>query len=76
MDNENIEPGRRNLVISLEDIEKAMVLYDESLDTLYIEIPQTDVEEAILLENDIGIRIKGNKLVGIIVYNVSKRTGK
>lgn len=76
MDNTDTISEKRDLVISLDDIEKAMVLYDESLDTLYIEVPQTDAEEAILLENDIGIRIKGNRVVGIIVYNVSKRTGR
>ncbi|ADM27920.1 conserved hypothetical protein [Ignisphaera aggregans DSM 17230] len=76
MGNTDTISEKRDLVISLDDIEKAMVLYDESLDTLYIEVPQTDAEEAILLENDIGIRIKGNRVVGIIVYNVSKRTGR
>jgi len=76
MDNTDTISEKRDLVISLDDIEKAIVLYDESLDTLYIEVPQTDAEEAILLENDIGIRIKGNRVVGIIVYNVSKRTGR
>jgi len=76
MNNTDTISEKRDLVISLDDIEKAMVLYDESLDTLYIEVPQTDAEEAILLENDIGIRIKGNRVVGIIVYNVSKRTGR
>ncbi len=76
MNNTDTALRKRDLVINLDDIEKALVLYDESLDTLYIEVPQIDAEEAILLENDIGIRIKENRVVGIIVYNVSKRTGR
>ncbi|MEM4775549.1 MAG: DUF2283 domain-containing protein [Sulfolobales archaeon] len=64
-------------VFVLENIDKVLVDYDRNTDTLNIVFGEgsEEAEEAILVENDVGYRIKDNRVVGITIYNLLKRFG-
>jgi len=64
-------------VFVLENIDKVLVDYDRNTDTLNIVFGEgsEEAEEAILVENDVGYRIKDNKVIGITIYNLLKRFG-
>ncbi|MEM1610861.1 MAG: DUF2283 domain-containing protein [Sulfolobales archaeon] len=51
--------------------------YDRSADTLYINFGDEveEVDEAILVGEDIVVRIKNNEIVSITINNFSKRVG-
>jgi uncharacterized protein YuzE len=66
----------RNLPIA--DIKNIWFEYDSRNDILYINFGY-DVEEAdeeILLENDIVVRLKGGSIIGMTVFDFSKKIGK
>jgi len=51
--------------------------YDRSADTLYINFGEDveEVDEAILVSEDIVVRIKGGFIVSITINNFSKKAG-
>ncbi len=66
--------GREFIVADLEDL---WFEYDRSGDTLYINFGEDveDVDEALLIGEDVVVRIKNNKIVSITVNNFSKKAG-
>ncbi len=72
-----MEQKSRILEISLEDLESLWFEYDNQNDILYINFGK-DVEEAdesILTESNIVIRIKGNRVVSLMVFDFMRRIG-
>jgi uncharacterized protein YuzE len=69
---ESLRRARRLIV---EDIDKLWIEYDKQNDILYINIGLEEADESIMLDNDIIIRLRGDKLVGIVVNDFSKRAG-
>ncbi len=61
----------------MADIERIWFDYDKQNDILYINFGHNleDADESIMTENDIVIRIKDNRIVGITVFDFSKRVG-
>ncbi len=66
--------GREFIVADLENL---WIEYDRSGDTLYINFGEDveDVDEALLIGEDVVVRIKNNKIVSITVNNFSKKAG-
>lgn len=61
----------------IENIEKLWLEYDSRNDILYINFGY-DIEEAdeeLLLENEVVVRIKNDKVVSITIFNFSSRIG-
>lgn len=71
MNNEKIGEYR------VSDLEKLWLEYDSRNDILYINFGYDieDADEEILLENDVVIRIKSRRVVGITVINFSEKIG-
>ncbi|PWV37754.1 MAG: hypothetical protein DJ555_00640 [Desulfurococcaceae archaeon] len=66
--------GREFIVSDLEDM---WLEYDRSSDILYINFGDDveDIDEALLVGEDIIVRIKGGRLVSITINNFSKKAG-
>jgi len=60
------EPGNRKVLLDIDMLEKATIVYDSTTDTLHINLSEEEAEEVTLLENNIIVRIKDGKLVGAI----------
>jgi uncharacterized protein YuzE len=57
--------------------DKVDVEYDESSDVLYIAFsPETAADDSELTDNDVLIRYKGNKIIGLTVLHFSERQRK
>lgn len=69
------ESMRRARRVVVEDIEKLWIEYDKHNDILYINFGLEDADESIMLDNDVIIRLRGDKLVGIVINEFSKRAG-
>ncbi len=61
----------------MADIERIWFDYDKQNDILYINFGYNleEADESIMTENNIVIRIKDNRIVGITVFDFSKRVG-
>ncbi|NOZ31279.1 MAG: DUF2283 domain-containing protein [Crenarchaeota archaeon] len=55
------------------DLTKMWIEYDKQNDILYLIFGDEEPDESIMLENDIVLSLKGDKLVGISIYNFSRR---
>ena len=61
-------------VVSLEQID---VLYDKDRDVLYISFgPLQEADDSELLENDVIVRYKGQKVIGLTILSFSKRSSQ
>ncbi len=65
--------NRKKLVLYLDELERAFVQYDESSDTLYINLSDEEADEVLLLENNIVVRVKGGRVIGLTVLELSRR---
>ena len=62
------------VVANLEQID---VLYDKDRDVLYISFgPPQEADDSELLENDVIVRYKGEKVVGLTVLSFSRRSSR
>lgn len=61
----------------IEDVEKIVFEYDKQSDILYIHFtdPSEDAEEALMTENEIIIRIKGERILSMTILDFSKKSG-
>ncbi len=64
---------RKKLVLYLDELEQALVQYDESSDTLYINLSDEEADEILLLENNIVVRAKDGRVIGLTVLELSRR---
>jgi len=55
------------------DLTKMWIEYDKQNDILYLIFGDEEPDESIMLEDDIVLSLKGDKLVGISIYNFSRR---
>ncbi len=69
------EGMRRARRVVVEDLEKLWIEYDKHNDILYINFGLEDADESIMLDNDVIIRLREGKLVGIVINEFSKRAG-
>ncbi|MCE4617723.1 MAG: DUF2283 domain-containing protein [Desulfurococcales archaeon] len=61
----------------MASIERIWFEYDKQNDILYINFGYDleEADESILTENDIVVRIKEGRIVGLTVFNFSQRVG-
>lgn len=62
---------------TVRDIDKLWLEYDSRNDILYINFGYDieDADEELLLENDVVVRIKQGRVVGISIFNFSAKIG-
>ena len=59
-------------LISLRGLGNAKIIYNSAVDTLHIVIDEEEADKAILLENNIIVRIKNSRVIEIEIQDVSK----
>jgi len=69
------EGMRRARRLVVEDLDKLWIEYDKQNDILYVNFGVEEADESVMIEDDLIVRMKGDKLVGIIINNFSKRAG-
>lgn len=71
------ERGEAETRYYIDSVEKIMLEYDAYTDTLYIHFadPSEEAEEAVMTENDIIVRLKNNRILGITIADFSKKIG-
>lgn len=72
MNEEYIAKAQKKLELDLGKLEKAVIIYDRTTDTLHISLSDEEADEILLLENGVIVRIKEGILVGLSVQNISK----
>ena len=61
-------------VLAVSKVEKLDVDYDEEADVLYISFgPPVAASDSKVLENDVVVRYKGDRIIGITVPSLRKR---
>ena len=61
--------------LKVGDLRELWIEYDKQTDTLYINFGKEEPDESIMIEDDIIVNIKGDKVVGIVVMEFSRRAG-
>ncbi len=59
--------------LSVGDIRKMWIEYDKQNDILYIVFGDDEPDESMMLDEDIVISLKGRRLVGISIYNFTRK---
>ncbi|MEB3760031.1 MAG: DUF2283 domain-containing protein [Desulfurococcales archaeon] len=61
--------------LKIADIEKLWIEYDKQSDILYINFGTEEPDESIMIGDDVVVGIKDDKIVGITIFEFSKRAG-
>ncbi len=61
--------------LKVADIEKLWIEYDKQSDILYINFGMEEPDESIMIGDDVVVGIKDDKIVGITIFEFSKRAG-
>jgi uncharacterized protein YuzE len=62
-------------LLTVSKLEKLDVDYDETGDVLYVSIgPPISASDSRVLDNDIVVRFKGKRIIGVTVPSFRKRT--
>ena len=61
--------------MKIGDLRELWIEYDRQTDTLYINFGREEPDESIMLEDDVIVNIKGDKVVGIVIMEFSRRAG-
>lgn len=61
--------------LRIASLEEMWIEYDKQNDILYINFGKEEPDESIMLEDNVEVSIKGDRIVGIAVYEFSKRVG-
>jgi uncharacterized protein YuzE len=79
MPEENVEERLREFErsmrrsLKIEDINNMWIEYDRQTDTLYIYFGKEEAEESFMLEDNIIVLVKDDKLLGVIINDFSSR---
>ena len=57
------------------DLRRLWVEYDRQNDILYINFGLEEAEESVMVDDDIVVGIKGDRVIGITIFNFSRRVG-
>lgn len=63
---------QRKIEVELDKLEKALIVYDRSTDTLHINLSDEDADEVVLFENGIIVRIKSRTLIGLSIQGMTR----
>ncbi|MEB3774030.1 MAG: DUF2283 domain-containing protein [Desulfurococcales archaeon] len=61
--------------LRLGDIRQMWIEYDKQNDILYIGFGREDAEESIMVDDDIVVGISGERVIGITIFNFSRKIG-
>ena len=61
--------------LKISDVSSMWIDYDKQNDILYIGFGREEAEESILLDDDIVVAIRGDRIVGITVMDFARRVG-
>ena len=61
--------------LKIGDVSSMWIDYDKQNDILYIGFGREEAEESILLDDDIVVAIRGDRIVGITVMDFARRVG-
>ncbi len=61
--------------LKIADIKQLWIEYDKQNDILYINFGKEEPDESIMVEDDIVVGVKDDKIVGITIFDFSKRAG-
>ncbi len=59
--------------LRLPRLDKMWIEYDKQNDILYITFSDEEPDESIMLEDDIIVTLRGDTVLGISIYNFSRR---
>ena len=59
--------------LRIASLRELWVEYDKQNDILYINFGREEPDESIMLDDDIIVSVRGDKIVGISIYNFSRR---
>ncbi len=61
--------------LRVADIRQLWIEYDKQSDILYINFGREEPDESIMIDDDVVVGIKDDKIVGITIFNFSRRVG-
>jgi len=61
--------------LRIASLEELWIEYDKQNDILYINFGKEEPDESIMLEDNVEVSIRGDRIVGIAIYEFSKRVG-
>ena len=61
--------------LKIGDVSSMWIDYDKQNDILYIGFGREEAEESILLDDDIVVAIRGDRIVGITIMDFARRVG-
>ena len=59
--------------LKIGDLRKMWIEYDKQNDILYIIFGEEEPDESLMIDDDVVVSLRGDKVVGISIYNFSKR---
>lgn len=70
---DEVAERKRVLVqLDLQKLENATIIYDETTDTLYVNMDEEEADEVIMLENNVIVRIKRDTVIGLSIQGVTR----
>jgi len=69
------EAVRRLGELRIAGLEELWIEYDKQNDILYINFGREEPDESIMVDDDVIVNIRGDRIVGIIVQDFSRRAG-
>jgi len=61
--------------LRVASLRELWIEYDKQNDILYINFGREEPDESIMLDDDVIVSLRGDKIVGISIYNFSRRAG-
>ncbi len=61
--------------LRIASLREVWIEYDKQNDILYINFGKEEPDESIMVDDDIIVSIREDKIVGISIYNFSRRAG-
>ena len=69
------EAVRRVGELRIASLEELWIEYDKQNDILYINFGKEEPDESIMIDDDVIVNIRGDRIVGIVVQGFSRRAG-
>ena len=67
-----MDEGNEEYVIDLKSLGNAKIIYNSVTDTLHIIIDEGEADKAMLLENNIVVRIRNGRVIEIGIPDITK----
>jgi hypothetical protein len=67
-----MDEGNEEYVVDLKNLGNAKIIYNSVTDTLHIIIDEGEADKAMLLENNIVVRIRNGRVIEIGIPDITK----